>query len=36
LNSGAINTLISPQTGMRVKENNWSQQILAGIRYTLQ
>ena len=36
LNSGAINTLISPQTGMRVKENNWSQQILVGIRYSLQ
>jgi opacity protein-like surface antigen len=36
LNSGAINNLINPQTGMTVKQNNWSQQIRVGIRYTLQ
>jgi opacity protein-like surface antigen len=36
LNSGAINSLINPQTGMTIKQNNWSQQILVGIRYTLQ
>ncbi|MBV8796506.1 MAG: porin family protein [Hyphomicrobiales bacterium] len=36
LNSGAITTLINPQTGMTVKQNNWSQQIRVGLRYTLQ
>jgi opacity protein-like surface antigen len=36
LNSGAVNTLINPQTGMTVKQNNWSQQIRVGIRYAIQ
>ena len=36
LNSGAVNNTINPQTGMTVKQNNWSQQIRVGIRYTLQ
>jgi opacity protein-like surface antigen len=36
LNSGAISALINPQTGMTVKQNNWSQQIRVGLRYTLQ
>jgi opacity protein-like surface antigen len=36
LNSGTINTLINPQTGMAVRENNWSQQIRVGLRYSLQ
>lgn len=36
LNSGAINNLINPQTGMTVKQNNWSQQIRVGLRYTIQ
>lgn len=36
LNSGAISTLINPQTGMTVKQNNWSQQIRVGLRYTIQ
>ncbi len=36
LNSGAINNLINPQTGMTIKQNNWSQQIRVGLRYTLQ
>ena len=36
LNSGAVSNTINPQTGMTVKQNNWSQQIRVGIRYTLQ
>jgi opacity protein-like surface antigen len=36
LNSGAITTLVNPQTGMTVKQNNTSQQLLVGIRYLLQ
>ena len=36
LNSGAITNLINPQTGMTVKQNNWSQQIRVGLRYTIQ
>ena len=36
LNSGAVNTLINPQTGMTIKQNNWSQQIRVGLRYTIQ
>jgi opacity protein-like surface antigen len=36
LNSGAINNLINPQTGMTIRQNNWSQQVRVGIRYTLQ
>ena len=36
LNSGAVNNTINPQTGMTVKQNNWSQQIRVGVRYTLQ
>jgi opacity protein-like surface antigen len=36
LNSGAINNLINPQTGMTVKQNNRSQQIRVGLRYTIQ
>ena len=31
-----VNNTINPQTGMTVKQNNWSQQIRVGIRYTLQ
>ncbi len=36
LNSGAINTLVNPETGMTVRQNNSSQQFLVGIRYVLQ
>jgi opacity protein-like surface antigen len=36
LNSGAITNLINPQTGMTVKQNNWSQQIRVGLRYAIQ
>jgi opacity protein-like surface antigen len=36
LNSGAVNTLINPQTGMTIKQNNWSQQIRVGLRYAIQ
>jgi opacity protein-like surface antigen len=36
LNSGAIDKLVNPETGMRVRQNNTSQQILVGIRYALQ
>jgi opacity protein-like surface antigen len=36
LNSGAINTLINPETGATVKQNAASQQLLVGIRYVLQ
>jgi opacity protein-like surface antigen len=36
LNSGTVNTLINPQTGMTIRQNNSSQQFLVGIRYVLQ
>ncbi len=36
LNSGAIDKLVNPETGMAVRQNNSSQQILVGIRYVLQ
>ncbi len=36
LNSGAVTNLINPQTGLTVKQNNWSQQIRVGIRYAIQ
>ena len=36
LNSGAITNLINPQTGMTIKQNNWSQQIRVGLRYAIQ
>ncbi len=36
LNSGAIDKLVNPETGMTVRQNNSSQQFLVGIRYVLQ
>jgi opacity protein-like surface antigen len=36
LNSGSINKLVNPETGMAVRQNNTSQQFLVGIRYVLQ
>ena len=36
LNTGTVNTLINPQTGMTVRQNNSSQQFLVGVRYYLQ
>jgi opacity protein-like surface antigen len=36
LNSGSINQLVSPETGMTVRQSNSSQQFLVGIRYVLQ
>ena len=36
LNSGDVNTLINPQTGMTIKQRNTSQQVRVGIRYVLQ
>jgi len=36
LNSRTVNTIINPQTGMTVRENNWGQQIRVGVRYALQ
>ncbi len=36
LNAGESSVLLNPQTGMTVKQNNSSQQILVGIRYALQ
>jgi opacity protein-like surface antigen len=36
LNSGSVNKLISPETGMTVRQGNTSQQLLVGIRYVLQ
>ena len=36
LNSGQITRLINPQTGMTLRQNNTSQQLLVGIRYVLQ
>jgi opacity protein-like surface antigen len=36
LNSGPITNLVSPQTGMTIKQNNWSQQIRVGLRYAIQ
>jgi opacity protein-like surface antigen len=36
LNSGETTRLISPQTGMTLRQNNASQQVRVGIRYVLQ
>jgi opacity protein-like surface antigen len=36
LNSGEITRLINPQTGLTLRQNNTSQQLLVGIRYVLQ
>jgi opacity protein-like surface antigen len=36
LNTGTVNTLINPQTGLTIRQNNSSQQILVGLRYYLQ
>jgi opacity protein-like surface antigen len=36
LNGGSVNTLINPQTGLTIKQNNTSQQFRIGIRYVLQ
>jgi opacity protein-like surface antigen len=36
LNAGQANLLVNPQTGLAVKQNNASQQILIGVRYLLQ
>lgn len=36
LNSGAIDKLVNPETGMTLRQNNSSQQFLVGIRYVLQ
>jgi opacity protein-like surface antigen len=36
LNTGTVNTLINPQTGVTIHQNNASQQILVGVRYYLQ
>jgi opacity protein-like surface antigen len=36
LNSGTVNTLINPQTGLTIHQNNTSQQFLVGVRYYLQ
>ena len=36
LNTGTVNTLINPQTGLTIHQNNVSQQVLVGVRYYLQ
>ena len=36
LNAGTVNTLINPQTGMTIRQNDSSQQFLVGLRYYLQ
>jgi opacity protein-like surface antigen len=36
LNGGTVNTLINPQTGLTIKQNNTSHQLRVGIRYVLQ
>ena len=36
LNNGQITRLINPQTGLMLRQNNVSQQLLVGIRYVLQ
>ena len=36
LNGGQANLLVNPQTGLTVKQNNISQQVLVGVRYLLQ
>jgi opacity protein-like surface antigen len=36
LNTGTVNTLINPQTGLTIHQNNASQQFLVGVRYYLQ
>jgi opacity protein-like surface antigen len=33
LNTGTVNTLINPQTGLTIHQNNSSQQFLVGVRY---
>jgi opacity protein-like surface antigen len=36
LNTGTVNTLLNPQTGLTIHQNNASQQFLVGVRYYLQ
>jgi len=36
LNTGTVNTLINPQTGLTVHQNNVMQQFLIGVRYAIQ
>ena len=36
LNMGTVNTLINPQTGLTIHQNNVAQQFLVGVRYYLQ
>jgi opacity protein-like surface antigen len=36
LNTGTVNTLVNPQTGLTIHQNNTSQQFLVGVRYYLQ
>jgi opacity protein-like surface antigen len=36
LNTGTVNTLINPQTGLTIHQSNSSQQFLVGVRYYLQ
>jgi opacity protein-like surface antigen len=36
LNSGTVNTLINPQTGLTIHQYNASQQIRVGVLYYLQ
>jgi opacity protein-like surface antigen len=36
LNTGTVNTLLNPQTGLTIHQNNSSQQFLVGVRYYLQ
>jgi opacity protein-like surface antigen len=36
LNAGTTSTLLNPQTGLTVRQNNTSQEVLVGIRYMLQ
>jgi hypothetical protein len=36
LNAGQTTKLINPQTGLTLRQNNFSRQLLVGIRYVLQ
>jgi opacity protein-like surface antigen len=36
LNTGTVNTLVNPQTGLTIHQSNASQQFLVGVRYSLQ
>ena len=36
LNSGTVNTLLNPQTGATIHQNNASHQIRVGVLYYLQ